>query len=254
MERVNVGLVGLGTVGSGFYELMSRNGEHFASRMGTSVRIARVAEVDTSRAEQMVPAELLVTDYRRIVEDEGIQVVIELVGGTTVAYDIIRSAIEAGKHVITANKALLALRGAELFGLARAREVELKFEAAVGGGIPIIKVVRESLVGNRIDKVMGILNGTSNYILTHMSESGLSFQEALRQAQEAGFAEADPALDVGGGDAAHKISLLKSSSPPRRVSPSSSSPPPCSSTASRRSPCFPRWCRPNTPSPPCATR
>jgi homoserine dehydrogenase len=210
MERVNVGLVGLGTVGGGFYELMSRNGDHFTSKMGTSVRIAKVAEIDTSRAGTVVPAELLVADYRRIVEEQDIQVVIELVGGTTVAYDIIRSAIEAGKHVITANKALLALRGAELFELARAREVELKFEAAVGGGIPIIKVVRESLVGNRIDRIMGILNGTSNYILTQMSESGLSFQEALRQAQEAGFAEADPELDVGGGDAAHKISLLAS--------------------------------------------
>jgi homoserine dehydrogenase len=210
MERVRVGLVGLGTVGSGFYELMHRNGKHFASKMGTSVEIARVAEIDTAKAEKLVPGELLVKDYRRIVEDDDIRVLIELVGGTGVAYDIIRSAIEAGKHVITANKALLALRGAELFTLARQRQVELKFEAAVGGGIPIIKVVRESLVGNRIDKVMGILNGTSNYILTQMSEQHLPFGDALVQAQNAGFAEADPTLDVGGGDASHKISLLAS--------------------------------------------
>jgi homoserine dehydrogenase len=208
MERVKIGLVGLGTVGRGFYELMSRNGNHFASKMGTSVEITRIAEIDTVAAREVVPRELLVEDYRRIVEDEEIQIVIELVGGTTVAYEIIRSAIEAGKHVITANKALLALRGAELFALAQSKQVELKFEAAVGGGIPIIKVVRESLVGNRIDKILGILNGTSNYILTRMSEQKLAFADALQQAQEAGFAEADPTLDVGGGDAAHKISLL----------------------------------------------
>jgi homoserine dehydrogenase len=207
MERVKIGLIGLGTVGRGFYELMSSNGDHFATKMGTSVEIARIAEIDPAAAQGIAP-ELLVKDYRRVVEDEEIRIVIELVGGTTVAYEIIRSAIEAGKHVITANKALLALRGAELFTLARDRGVELKFEAAVGGGIPIIKVVRESLVGNRIDKIFGVLNGTSNYILTRMSELKLPFAEALQQAQEAGFAEADPTLDVGGGDAAHKISLL----------------------------------------------
>ncbi|UCF96018.1 MAG: homoserine dehydrogenase [Spirochaetaceae bacterium] len=210
MERVEVGLVGLGTVGSGFFELMSQNGNHFASKMGSSVEIVRVAEIDTVRAQKIVPKELLVDDYRRVIEDDEIRVVVEMVGGTTVAYDIIRAAIEAGKHVITANKALLALKGAELFALARNKQVELKFEAAVGGGIPIIKVVRESLVGNRIDKVMGILNGTSNYILTQMSEKQLPFEEALKQAQTAGFAEADPSLDVGGGDAAHKICLLAS--------------------------------------------
>ena len=208
MERIKVGLVGLGTVGRGFYELMDRNGDHFASKMGTFAEISRIAEVDTAAAQKIVPGELLVSDYRRLIEDREIQIVIELVGGTEVAYEIIRSAIEAGKHVITANKALLALRGAELFALAEAKQVYLKFEAAVGGGIPIIKVVRESLVGNRIEKILGILNGTSNYILTRMSELELPFEEALQQAQDAGFAEADPTLDVSGGDAAHKISLL----------------------------------------------
>jgi homoserine dehydrogenase len=208
MERIKIGLVGLGTVGRGFYELMDRNGGHFASKMGTAVQISRVAEVDTVAAGKIVPGELLVKDYREVVADREIQVLIELVGGTDVAYEIIRSAIEAGKHVITANKALLALRGAELFALAKAKQVYLKFEAAVGGGIPIIKVVRESLVGNRIEKILGILNGTSNYILTRMSEEQLPFAQALQQAQDAGFAEADPTLDVGGGDAAHKISLL----------------------------------------------
>jgi homoserine dehydrogenase len=210
MERVTVGLVGLGIVGSGFYALMKQNGDHFAKKMGTSVEIVKVAEIDTARAKKQVPKDVLVNDFRRVIEDDEIQVVIELVGGTGVAYDIIRSSIERGKHVITANKALLALRGAELFALAQEKEVELKFEAAVGGGIPIIKVVRESLVGNRIDKVMGILNGTSNYILSRMREEQLPFEEALKEAQGAGFAEADPTLDVGGGDAAHKISLLAS--------------------------------------------
>ena len=210
MERVKVGLVGFGTVGSGFYSLMKENGDHFATKMGTTVEIATVAEIDPARTRGAVPREQLVEDYRRIIEDEQIQIIVELVGGTTVAYDIILSAIERGKHVVTANKALLALRGADLFRAAREKQVELKFEAAVGGGIPIIKVVRESLVGNRIDKIMGILNGTSNYILTRMSEEQLDFKRALKEAQAAGFAEADPTLDVGGGDAAHKISLLAS--------------------------------------------
>jgi homoserine dehydrogenase len=208
MEGIKIGLVGLGTVGRGFFELMSRNGGHFTSNMGTRVEISRIAETNTAAAAKIVPAGLLVDDYRKVIDDPEIQVVIELVGGTDVAYEIIRSAIEAGKHVITANKALLALRGAELFSLAQTKQVYLKFEAAVGGGIPIIKVVRESLVGNRIEKILGILNGTSNYILTRMSELELSFAEALQQAQDAGFAEADPTLDIGGGDAAHKISLL----------------------------------------------
>jgi len=131
MERVTVGMVGLGLVGSCFYSLMKHNGDHFADKMGTSVEIIKVAEIDTARAKKQVPKDVLVDDYRRIIEDDEIQVVIELVGGTGVAYDIIRSAIERGKHVITANKALLALRGAELFALAREKQVELKFEAAV---------------------------------------------------------------------------------------------------------------------------
>ena len=134
----------------------------------------------------------------------------ELVGGTGVAYDVIRGALERGKHVITANKALLAARGDELFALARRTGVELRFEAAVCGGIPIIKVLRESLVGNRVRAILGIVNGTTNFILTRMSEAGLGFAEALAEAQAKGFAEADPTLDVGGGDAAQKISLLAS--------------------------------------------
>jgi len=158
-----------------------------------------------------VVAEVAVgADYRALTTDPSIAVIVELVGGTGVAYEVIRGALEAGKHVISANKALLALRGDELFALARKRGVELRFEGAVCGAIPIIKVVRESLVANRVASIVGIVNGTSNFILTSMSERALSFAEALGEAQAAGFAEADPTLDVGGGDSAHKISLLAS--------------------------------------------
>ena len=210
MERVNVGLVGFGTVGGAFYKLMQDNGELFERKLGVVARIAAVAEKDPGKVLAAFPGQRVVADYRELCADPSIAVVVELVGGTGVAYEIIRGALEAGKHVITANKALLALRGDELFDLARRRGLELRFEAAVCGGIPIIKVVRESLLANRVSSIMGIVNGTSNFILTRMTEGRLGFAEALREAQAAGFAEADPTLDVGGGDSAHKISLLAS--------------------------------------------
>jgi homoserine dehydrogenase len=169
-----------------------------------------VAEKDPGKVQAAFPGQKVVSDYRALTADPSIAVIVELVGGTGVAYEVIRGALEAGKHVITANKALLALRGDELFSLARKRGVELRFEGAVCGAIPIIKVVRESLVANRVASILGIVNGTSNFILTRMSEGSLSFAEALGEAQAAGFAEADPTLDVGGGDSAHKISLLAS--------------------------------------------
>jgi homoserine dehydrogenase len=210
MERVNVGLVGFGTVGSAFYRLMQSNGGLFESKFGVAAGIAAVAEKDSGKVRAAFPGARVVEDYRALTGDPAVDVIVELVGGTGVAHEVIRGALEAGKHVISANKALLALRGDELFALARQRGRELRFEGAVCGGIPIIKVVRESLVANRIDSIVGIVNGTSNFILTMMSDGGLSFAEALRQAQAAGFAEADPTLDVGGGDSAHKISLLAS--------------------------------------------
>ena len=210
MERVNVGLVGFGTVGGAFFKLMQDNGELFERKLGVAARIAAVAEKDPGKVLAAFPGQRVVADYRELFADPSIAVVVELVGGTGVAYEIIRGALEAGKHVITANKALLALRGNELFDLARRRGLELRFEAAVCGGIPIIKVVRESLLANRVSSIMGIVNGTSNFILTRMTEGRLGFAEALREAQAAGFAEADPTLDVGGGDSAHKISLLAS--------------------------------------------
>ena len=210
MEGVNVGLVGFGTVGGAFCRLMQANGELFERKFGLVARIAAVAEKEPDKVRAAFPGLEVSADYRSLLADPGLAVIVELVGGTGVAYDIIRGALAAGKHVITANKALLALRGAELFQLAKERGVELRFEAAVCGGIPIIKVVRESLVANRVRKLMGIVNGTSNFILTRMGEERVDFAAALREAQAAGFAEADPALDVGGGDSAHKISLLAS--------------------------------------------
>jgi homoserine dehydrogenase len=210
MERVNVGLVGFGTVGGAFYRLMRANGGFFEGKFGVAANITAVAEKDPGKVRAAFPDAKVVDDFRALAGDPSIAVIVELVGGTGVAYDVIRGALEAGKHVISANKALLALRGDELFALARRRGLELRFEGAVCGGIPIIKVVRESLVANRITSIVGIVNGTSNFILTQMTERGLGFAEALREAQAAGFAEADPTLDVDGGDSAHKISLLAS--------------------------------------------
>jgi homoserine dehydrogenase len=210
MERIGVGLVGFGTVGGSFYRLMRANGGHLSDKSGVEVRIAAVADVDVEKVRREAPDVRVVGDYRKVVEDPEISVVVELVGGTGVAHEIIASALGQGKHVITANKALLALKGQELFAQAKARKVGLKFEAAVCGAIPIIKIVRESLLANRVQRIMGIVNGTSNYILTAMTERGIGFQEALEDAQRKGFAEADPTLDVGGGDSAHKISLLAS--------------------------------------------
>jgi homoserine dehydrogenase len=210
MERVNVGLVGFGTVGGAFYRLMQSNGGLFESKFGVPVGVAAIAEKNPQKVQAAFPGARVVDDFRALLGDPSIDVIVELVGGTGAAHEVIRGALEAGKHVISANKALLALRGDQLFALARQRGRELRFEGAVCGGIPIIKVVRESLVANRIDSIVGIVNGTSNFILTMMSERSLSFAEALRQAQAAGFAEADPTLDVGGEDSAHKISLLAS--------------------------------------------
>ncbi len=165
---------------------------------------------DPSRPRRVGPATRVVGGPREVLDDPSIAVVVELVGGTGAAYEVVRGALERGKHVITANKALLAAHGEELFALARERGVELLFEASVCGGIPIVKVLRESLVGNRVSRILGIVNGTTNYILTRMSGEGLGYAEALAEAQAMGFAEADPTMDVGGADAAQKISLLAS--------------------------------------------
>jgi homoserine dehydrogenase len=209
-ERVRIGLVGLGTVGASFYRLVARNAEDLRRRLGAAVDVAMVGVRDASRPRELLPTTRLVEGWKPIVEDPGISIVVELAGGIEAPLALMRAALRRGKHVITANKALLALHGKELFALAAEHGVRLAFEASVCGGIPIVKVLRESLLGNRVARVMGIVNGTTNYILTRMTEDALPYADALHLAQEKGFAEADPAMDVDGEDAAQKISLLAS--------------------------------------------
>jgi len=210
METVRIALVGLGTVGASFHALLTRNADELARRIGARVEVAYVGVRDTSRKRSIGASTRLVAGSREILDDPSVQIVIEMVGGIDAPLQLIREALSRGKHVITANKALLAQHGAELFNLARQMGVELKFEASVCGGIPIIKVLRESLLGNRVTRILGIVNGTTNYILTRMTEEKLPYADALAQAQQKGYAEADPTLDVGGGDAAQKICLLAS--------------------------------------------
>jgi homoserine dehydrogenase len=210
MDRVRIGLVGFGTVGASFYRLLTENAEEFARRLGVAVEVPWVGVRDASRERKVKPGTRVVQGWRQIVEDPDVPIVVELAGGVDSPLPLIRDSLSRGKHVITANKALLSVHGRELFSLAAANGVELKFEAAVCGGIPIVKVLQESLLGNRVTSLVGIVNGTTNYILTRMSEDRLSFEESLSQAQKKGFAEADPTLDVNGGDAAQKIGLLAS--------------------------------------------
>ncbi len=210
MDRVRIGLVGFGTVGESFYRLLTGNAEEFARRLGVAVEVPWIGVRDTARVRRTAPGTRVVKGWREILDDPDVPIIVELIGGVNEPLPLIREALTRRKHVITANKALLSAHGRELFSLAVANGVELKFEAAVCGGIPIIKVLRESLLGNRVASIVGIVNGTTNYILTRMSEDRLSFADALAQAQQKGFAEADPTLDVSGGDAAQKIGLLAS--------------------------------------------
>ena len=210
MDRVKIGLVGFGTVGESFYNLLTRNAGEFARRLGVTIEVPWVGVRDATRKRAVGPGTRVVSGWREILEDPSVPIVVELAGGADAPLPLIREALSRGKHVITANKALLSAHGQELLALAGAHGVELRFEAAVCGGIPIIKVLRESLMGNRVTSIVGIVNGTTNYILTRMTEEKLSFPEALAQAQKKGFAEADPTLDVSGGDAAQKIGLLAS--------------------------------------------
>jgi homoserine dehydrogenase len=210
METVKIGLVGYGTVGSAFYKLVSENGKGIAEKTGLRPEIVKIGVRDPAKPRDGARRELFTAGYEEILRDPAIDVVVELAGGTSAARELVRRALESGKHVVTANKALLAEHGKELFAAAAKAGRELKFEASVAGGIPIIKVIREGLMGNRIRSIVGILNGTTNYILTQMTDRGLGFAEALAEAQRAGFAEADPTLDVGGIDAAQKISILAS--------------------------------------------
>jgi homoserine dehydrogenase len=211
MHEVKVGVIGFGTVGAGVVRLLLQNRAVIEKRLGFPLTLAKVADLDvtTDRGIQ-VPASLLTTDAGEVIEDPDIPLVVELIGGLEPARTFTLQALGKGKGVVTANKALLAHHWQELCGASQEGGGRLGFEASVGGGIPVIRALREGLVANRIESIHGIINGTSNYILTRMSEEGLDFETALRRAQEMGYAEADPGLDIDGGDAAHKLAILAS--------------------------------------------
>ncbi len=205
--KVKVGIVGCGVVGSGVVELLLKNKEVIAKKTGIELELSKVADKDWKKERAFhVPEDLRTTDYREVIESS--HIVVELIGGKGFAKELIKEALQRGKHVVTANKYLLAEEGKELFKLAEEKELCIGFEASVGGGIPIVKAVRECLVGNNIKSVYGILNGTTNYILTRMFQEEVDFNTALREAQEKGYAEADPSLDIDGWDSAHKIAIL----------------------------------------------
>ncbi|MEK7875711.1 MAG: homoserine dehydrogenase [Pseudomonadota bacterium] len=209
MKPINVGLLGIGTVGGGTFEVLARNREEITRRAGRAIAITMVADQDLERARKLVGKAAVVTaDAFEVVSHPDIDIVIELIGGTTVAQQLILKAIENGKHVVTANKALLATRGNEIFAAARQHDVMVAFEAAVAGGIPIIKALREGLTANRIEWIAGIINGTSNFILSEMREKGASFDTVLKEAQRLGYAETDPTFDIEGIDAAHKLTII----------------------------------------------
>ena len=209
MRTVQVGLLGFGTVGAGVARILTESADLLRARTGVDLNLKYVADIDleTDRGVQLDDG-VLIPDARRVVADPEVDVVLEMIGGEGIAKELILAAIDGGKAVVTANKALLAKHGAQIFQAAEDKGVDLAFEASVGGCMPVIKSLRESLVGNRINAMSGILNGTCNYILSRITEEGLSFKAALAQAQEAGFAEADPTLDVEGYDTAHKLAIV----------------------------------------------
>jgi len=209
MKPINVGLLGIGTVGGGTWDVLSRNADEIQRRAGRAIRISVVADKALERAHQLVGGKAAVTgDAFSVVRGSDVEIVVELIGGYTVAKDLVLEAIANGKHVVTANKALLATHGNEIFAAAQKKGVMVAFEASVGGGIPIIKALREGLAANRIEWIAGIINGTSNFILSEMRDMGLPFEEALKDAQRRGYAEADPTFDIEGVDAAHKLTIL----------------------------------------------
>jgi homoserine dehydrogenase len=211
MKQIGVGLLGFGTVGAGVVDGLQRNRKVMAQRLGVDVVLRKIADVDvTTDRGVAVDKSLLTTDALSVINDPEIQIVVELIGGTGVAKTFVLAALNAGKAVVTANKKLLAEYGNEVFGAAERNGVDIYFGASVGGGIPIIRVLREGLAGNEIQSIHGILNGTCNYILTRMENEGLPFDEVLAAAQKAGYAEANPGLDIDGFDTAHKASILAS--------------------------------------------
>src|ERR1700674_14410 len=209
MKPMHVGLLGVGTVGGGTYNVLKRNREEIARRAGREIKVYAVASRTHEKIRQLVGDEVeILKDPEQLVTHPNIDIVVELIGGTSAAKDLVLKAIAAGKHVVTANKALLALHGNEIFIAAQKKGVMVAFEGAVAGGIPIIKALREGLTANRIEWIAGIINGTSNFILSEMREKGLSFDAALADAQKRGYAEADPTFDIEGIDAAHKLTIL----------------------------------------------
>ena len=209
MKPIKVGLLGIGTVGSGTFNVLQRNQGEIQRRAGRGIEITMVADLNVERAKVLVGESVqVVADAREVIANPEIDIVIELIGGYGVAKALVMEAIAAGKHVVTANKALLALHGTEIFAAAHAKGVMVAFEAAVAGGIPIIKALREGLTANSIQWVAGIINGTTNFILSEMRDKGLDFGDVLKEAQRLGYAEADPTFDIEGVDAAHKVTLM----------------------------------------------
>jgi homoserine dehydrogenase len=209
MKPINVGLLGLGTVGSGTIEVLNRNREEIARRAGREIHITHATARDLSKPRSVSLAGIeMLEDAQKLVTHPDIEIVCELIGGDTATKDLVMTAIAHGKHVVTANKALLAKHGNEIFAAAQKNRVMVAFEAAVAGGVPIIKALREGLTANRIEWIAGIINGTSNYILSEMRSRGISFETALQEAQAKGYAEADPTFDIEGIDAAHKLTIL----------------------------------------------
>jgi homoserine dehydrogenase len=209
MKNIQVGLLGIGTVGSGVFTVLQRNHDEIVRRAGRGIEITMVADLDTARAKAAVGDKVqVVSDARAVIANPDIDIVIELIGGYGIAKQLVMEAIAAGKHVVTANKALLAVHGTEIFQAAEAKGVMVMFEAAVAGGIPIIKALREGLTANRIQWIAGIINGTTNFILSEMRSKGLDFDVVLKEAQRLGYAEADPTFDIEGVDAAHKATIM----------------------------------------------
>src|ERR1700694_2679177 len=209
MKPINVGLLGIGTVGRGTWDVLNRNADEIRRRAGRAIQITQVADKAVRRARKITGKRAkVIADAFKLVRDPDIDIIVELIGGYTVAKELVLAAIRNGKHVVTANKALLATHGTEIFAAAQKKGVMVAFEGSVGGGIPIIKALREGLAANRIEWIAGIINGTSNFILSEMRDKGLDFSAALHDAQRHGYAEADPTFDIEGIDAAHKLTIL----------------------------------------------
>jgi homoserine dehydrogenase len=208
-EKIGVGIIGFGTVGTGVVKVLLGQSGLLQRRLGAELELVGIADLDLKRDRGVkVPKKMLTKDARRLIEDPRVRIVVELIGGIHPARELILSAMAKGKQVVTANKALLAIHGEEIFETAYRSGVDIGFEGSVGGGIPIIRVLREGFAANRIESIYGIINGTSNYILTKMTEEGKGFSDVLEEAKAAGYAEADPTLDVGGDDTAHKLAIL----------------------------------------------